>query len=319
MDISAVVVDGYNVWMGTNGGICKFPRMSDNLNDWVSYTSGVSITSEVMSEEYAATIVSNEVWCLDADKDDIWVGTMHGVSRYNKRKDIWTTYTTPPLSPRIRGDERGGLPNNEISSICIDGDTVWFANDAGATRYDKKTEEWFTYTVHDGLASNKITCIAKGKDAIWFGTFDAGVMKYDKNAKTWQTYSMKDGLAHNCVLSIAVDSDKVWLGTPWGLSRYDIVTKSFTTYTQYNDSEDILEMLASSGQTSQIESYTGQVIGNKKSGKYHHPKAPTAKDIREENRVYFNSPKEAQAAGYKRAGNFKVYDMDTAKKQTKMP
>ena len=302
MDISAVVVDGYNVWMGTNGGICKFPRMSDNLNDWVSYTSGVSITSEVMSKEYAATIVSNEVWCLDADKDDIWVGTMHGVSRYNKRKDLWTTYTTA----------KGQLPSNEISSICIDGNTVWFANDAGATRYDKKTEEWVTYTVDDGLASNCITCIAKRAadsqtSQIWFGTFDAGVMKYDKNAKTWQTYSMKDGLAHNCVLSIAVDGDKVWLGTPWGLSRYDIVTKSFTTYTQYNDSEDILEMLASSQTTSNQISYAGPVIGNKKSGKYHHPKAPTAKDIREENRVYFNSSKEAEAAGYKRAGNFKIY------------
>jgi hypothetical protein len=67
-------------------------------------------------------------------------------------------------------------------------------------------------------------------------------------------------------------------------------------------------MVASSGQTSQIESYAGPVIGNKKSGKYHHPKAPTAKDIKKENRVYFNSKEEAEAAGYKRTGNFKVYD-----------
>jgi len=309
VDISAVVVDGYDVWMGANGGICKFPRMSDNLNDWVSYTSGVSITSEVMSKEYAATLVSNEVWCMDADKDDIWVGTMHGVSRYNKRKDLWTTYTTRSFYGQARKSfSKGQLPNDEISSICIDGDTVCFGNNSGVTRYDKKAEEWVTYTVDDGLASNKITCIAKGKDAIWFGTFDAGVMKYDKNAKTWQTYSMKDGLAHNCVLSIAVDGDTVWLGTQWGLSRYDSATKSFTTYTQYNDSEDILEMLASSQTTSNQISYAGPVIGNKKSFKYHHPKAPTAKDIRAENRVYFNSPKEAQAAGYKRAGNFKVYD-----------
>jgi ligand-binding sensor domain-containing protein len=295
-DISDVVVDGYDVWLGTNGGICKFPRMSDNLNDWVSYTSGVSITSEVMSKEYAATLVSNEVWCMDADKDDIWVGTMRGISRYNKRKDIWTTYTTEI-----------GLPNNEISSLCIDGDTVWFGNNSGVTRYDKKTQKWVTYTADDGLISNKITCITKGQDAIWFGTFDEGVMKYDKNTQQWQVYQRKDGLAHNCVLSIAVDGDKLWLGTPWGLSRYDIATKSFTTYTENGDSEDILEMVTSSKTEAQPEdTYAGPVIGNKKTNKYHHPDSPSARSIQEDNRVYFNSPQEAEAAGYKRAGNFKL-------------
>jgi ligand-binding sensor domain-containing protein len=293
--------------MGTNGGICKFPRMSDNLNDWVSYTSGVSITSEVMSKEYAATLVSNEVWCMDADKDDVWAGTMRGVSKYNKRKDIWTTYTA-----------ESGLPNNEISSLCIDGDIVWFGNNNGVTRYDKKTGEWVTYTTDKELASNKIACIAKDKDAIWFGTFDEGLMKYDKNFQTfsfrkrksleWQVYKRSDGLAHNCVLSISVDGDKVWLGTPWGLSRYDSVTKIFTTYTEYDDSEDIMEMVAySKTEATPEDSYLGPVIGNKKSNIYHHPNSPSAMSIQEENRVYFNSVAEAQAAGYKRAGNFKIY------------
>jgi len=316
VDISAVVVDGYDVWMGTNGGICKFPRMSDNLSDWVSYTSGLPITSEVMSKEYAATLVSKEVWCLDADKDDIWVGTMHGVSRYNKRKDIWTTYTTEnvrsahrPKSGTSATRRLTGLPNNEISSLRIDGDIVWFGSNSGVTRYDKKTEEWVTYTVDDGLASNKITCIVKGKDASWFGTLDAGVMKYDKNTQKWQAYKRIDGLAHNCVLSIAVDGDKVWLGTQGGLSRYDTRKKSFTTYTKYGDSEDIPEMVISSKTEAKPEdAYVGPVIGNKKSNKYHHPDSPSAKSIQEENRVYFNSVAEAQAAGYKRAGNFKVYD-----------
>jgi ligand-binding sensor domain-containing protein len=258
-----------------------------------------------MSKEYATTLVSNEVWCMGADKNDIWVGTMRGVSRYDKGKDLWTTYNT-----------ESGLPNNEISSLCIDvenpdagGDNiVWFGNNSGVTKYDKETGMWTIYTAKNGLASNKITCIAKGKNAIWFGTFDAGVIKYDKKTQNWQVYQRDDGLAHDCVLSIAVDDDKLWLGTPWGLSRYDTVTNSFTTYTEHDDPEDILEMVISSKDEPRPEDvYTGQVIGNKKSNKYHHPNSPSAKSILEENRSYFDSVEEAQAAGYERAGNFKVY------------
>ena len=310
-DISAVVVDGYDVWMGTNGGIGKFPRMSDNLNAWVSYTAGLELTSEAMEKEYAATLVSNEVWCLDADKDDIWVGTMRGVSRYNKKKDIWITYASKQT------DNQKLLPNDEISCLCLDGDMVWFGNDRGVTAYDKTDNRWNTYTIDDGLASNRITCIAKTDDAAWFGTFDAGIMKFDKNTQRWQTYASKDGLAHNCVLSIAVDGGVLWIGTQRGLSRYDLETGSFTTYTQYGDSEDILAMVASvktgeddaqiSDDASEEDVYLGPVIGNKRSKKYHHPKSPSAEQIKKKYRVQFNSVEEAESAGYERAGNFRVY------------
>jgi len=170
-NISAVVIDGYDVWMGTNGGICKFPRMSDNLNAWVSYTTGLELTSEAMEKEYAAALVSNEVWCMDADKDDVWVGTMRGTSRYNKKKDIWTTYASARSDKRTQAKPKDDgeadifssfqrlLPSNEISSVCIDGGLVWFGNDSGVTAYDKKNNRWNTYTVDDGLLSNRITCI----------------------------------------------------------------------------------------------------------------------------------------------------------------
>jgi len=310
-DISDIVVDGYDVWLGTNGGICKFPRISDNLNAWESYTSGLELTSEAMEKEYATTLVSNEVWCMDADRDDVWVGTMRGTSRYNKKKDIWTTYASDNHK-HTHAINEGGL-----SSVCIDGDTVWFGNDSGVTMYDENNKRWNSYTVDDGLDSNRITCIAKktanfSTSSLWFGTFGAGVMKFDKTTRKWQTYSRKDGLAHNCVLSIAVDGDVLWIGTQRGLNRYDCKTKSFTTYTQYGDSEDISEMVASvkvkgqEGKGEQGDGYTGTVIGNKRSKKYHHPKSPSAEQIKKENRVNFKSVAEAEAAGYERAGNFKV-------------
>ncbi|HKQ53241.1 MAG TPA: thermonuclease family protein, partial [Pyrinomonadaceae bacterium] len=47
----------------------------------------------------------------------------------------------------------------------------------------------------------------------------------------------------------------------------------------------------------------GTVIGNKNSKKYHRPDCPGYRDMAERNRVFFKSVEEAEAAGYKRAGN----------------
>ncbi|MFC1714528.1 lamin tail domain-containing protein [Candidatus Poribacteria bacterium] len=233
-DVSSVVVDRHDVWMGTGGGIGKFPRVSDDPNAWISYTSGLEIKAGAMTREYANTLVSNEVWASAADNEYIWVGTMRGVSKYNKETDTWTTYTT-----------KDGLSSDEISCVCVDGGAVWFGSDSGVTMYDIATEKWVTYTTGDGLASNRVTCIARSADTVWFGTFDAGITRYNKKDGTWRTYDRGDGLAHGCVLSVSVDENSIWIGTRLGLSRYDVDADSWTTYTQYVDSKAELEMVAS--------------------------------------------------------------------------
>jgi len=227
-DISSVVVDGYDIWMGSNAGLGKFPRMSDNPNAWLSFTSGIEIRQTAMDKEYAATLVSNEVWCVDADEDYIWIGTMRGVSRYDKKKDVWLTFTI-----------EDGLPTNQIGSVRVDGQKVWFGSDEGVVAYDKDSQDWETYSTADGLSSDRITCIATDDKYVWFGTFDAGIMRFDKETRAWTPLSRKDGLAHNSILSITVDGDQVWIGTQRGLSRYDKIKNTWTIYTRHGDSEDV--------------------------------------------------------------------------------
>jgi endonuclease YncB( thermonuclease family)/methylphosphotriester-DNA--protein-cysteine methyltransferase len=47
----------------------------------------------------------------------------------------------------------------------------------------------------------------------------------------------------------------------------------------------------------------GTIIGNKTNKKYHRPDCPGYRDMAERNRVFFKSVSEAEAAGFKRAGN----------------
>jgi len=225
--------------MGTNSGIGKYPRTADDPNAWISYTSGTDIQAMAVSKEFAQTLISDEVWCMSASKNAVWVGTRRGVSRYDISKDLWKTFT-----------EEDGLASNEVSSIAIDGDKVWFGGDKGVTLYSESTHDWIHFTIEDGLPSNRITCIAVNGEDVWFGTFDAGVARYSKKSQippnpplqkggTWKTLTKEDGLAHNGVLSIAADGDNVWIGTQRGLSRYNKHTDTWTVYTQHHGSEDI--------------------------------------------------------------------------------
>ena len=49
--------------------------------------------------------------------------------------------------------------------------------------------------------------------------------------------------------------------------------------------------------------YQGKVVGSKNSDKYHLPECPGAKQISEQNKVWFDSIEAAEKAGYKPAGN----------------
>lgn len=62
----------------------------------------------------------------------------------------------------------------------------------------------------------------------------------------------------------------------------------------------------------------GTVIGNKESKKYHRPDCPGYRDMAEKNRVFFKSVEEAEAAGYKRAGNCPPEEAAPSAKATKV-
>ena len=227
-DVVAVVVDGYDVWAGTGGGLGKFPRMSDDSNAWVTYTSGIEIMPMVVSEEYAKSLVSDEIWSMAVDRKYVWIGTRIGVSRYDKGRDTWMTFT-----------QEDGLASDAVGSIAVTDGHIWFGSDNGVTVYDKDSHDWTILTTRDGLSSDNVTCIVPDGDTIWFGSLDAGVARYHTKTFVWETYSKNEGLAHNSVLSIAVDGDLVWFGTSRGLSRYDKITGVWTTFTQFYGPEDI--------------------------------------------------------------------------------
>ena len=184
------------------------------------------------------TLVSNEVNCITADSDNVWIATARGVSRWDRQQDKWFHYTM-----------EDGLSNDMVNAVAVDGQWVWFATDEGVSRYDMQTDTFTTFRTIDGLASDQVSSIAVDGNYVWFGTSE-GLNRYDKTIDSWAVRTRKDGLVSKVITTIAVEPEYVWVGTGreinpdphgWdedprfsrgGVSRYHRDTDSWNNYTK---------------------------------------------------------------------------------------
>ena len=112
------------------------------------------------------------------------------------------------------------LVSNEVNCIAADSHNIWFATQAGVSRWNRDQDQWFHYTMEDGLSNDAVNAVAIDGQWVWFAT-EEGVSRYDTETNTFSTYRTIDGLASDQVSSIAVDGNYVWFGTSDGLNRYD--------------------------------------------------------------------------------------------------
>ena len=123
------------------------------------------------------------------------------------------------------------LVSNAVNCIAADPHNVWFATQAGVSRWDRDQDQWFHYTMEDGLSNDAVNAVAIDGQWVWFATQE-GVSRYDTQTNTFSTYRTIDGLASDEVSSIAVDGNYVWFGTANGLNRYDKTIDSWAVRTR---------------------------------------------------------------------------------------
>jgi len=92
----------------------------------------------------------------------------------------------------------------------------------------------------------------------------------------------------------------------FGIGRLTVVGKSEPIKIEYDQSLSPNSQTASvisSIPTSQTSPKEGGIVASKNGTKYHYSHCPGAKQIKEENKISFNSPHEAEGAGYALAAN----------------
>jgi len=193
--VRAIVVDGDNIWFGTNDGVSVF----DGSN-WTTYGTADGLVNKIVN----AIAIDQE--------GNKWFGTYKGVSKlddggtpHNKSDDTWTNYSTLP-----------GLKINRISAVAVDkAGNIWFGTKVEAypdeDGYGVCKFSGGQCTVYlEDKAINAIAVDSAGN--VWVGTDWDGAYMFD--GSNWTSYNTSNsGLASNHVKAIAIEGGDVkWFG-----------------------------------------------------------------------------------------------------------
>ncbi|MFQ5904972.1 MAG: hypothetical protein ACE5JA_00195 [bacterium] len=234
--VDAMWLDGETFWFGNAGedaeGITRWLQGSDS---WVYY-----------DDKRDVGLFSSRVGAIAADTNHVWMGTEGGLSRFDKKKEVFKTFTI-----------FDGLPANEVTAVCVNGDSLWVGTSFGLcvmdmtssdfTRMaqvktwindlavsngslwvasvdgvfvlDIRSDTWSKFEDPGGLLDVSATRLLFDEGRIWFGT-TRGVLSFDKQTGTWERFTYPVHLPEETVRALASDDKNIWVGTRSGVGNF---------------------------------------------------------------------------------------------------
>jgi ligand-binding sensor domain-containing protein len=205
--VFSVAVDGARIWAGTENGLGLYEN-----GKWKVFRRADGLAHRVVT--YVA---------VDKKTHDVWAATMGGLSRYSAGR--FDTYT----------QLNSGLSNDVVYGVAVQGDYVWAATAAGASRLNTRTGEWSLFNERNTPMYEIWTyAVSPGTSKVYYAVWGAGVLEYDVKTERWKDYNDPDGetemvlfkdqgLIHEITTSVSwMEQDKIlWVATYFGASRYD--------------------------------------------------------------------------------------------------
>ena len=205
--VFSIAVDGSRIWAGTENGLARYEGGKWTVlgpQDGLAHRAVLSVK-------------------VDKKTHDVWAATMGGLSRYSAGR--FDTYT----------QLNSGLSNDVVYGVDIQGDYVWVATAAGASRLNTRTGEWSLFNERNTPMYEIWTyAVNAGATKVYYAVWGAGVLEYDVKTERWKDYNDPDGeteivlfkdqgLIHEITTSVSwMEQEKIlWVATYFGASRYD--------------------------------------------------------------------------------------------------
>jgi len=203
--VFCVLVDGDRVWVGTENGLGVYEG-----GKWRIFRPADGLAHRVVLS-----------LALDKRTGDLWAGTMGGLSRISAgRIDTFTQLNS-------------GLANDIVYGVGVQGDYLWAATAAGASRLNTRTSQWSIFNERNTPMYEIWTyAVSAGEDKVYYAVWGGGLLEYDIGTERWKDYNDPDGetemvlfkdqgLIHEITTSVSYVDHTVWVATYFGASRYD--------------------------------------------------------------------------------------------------
>jgi hypothetical protein len=184
--IQCMCLDSYgNVWIGTDGGLCKFDG-----KEWWIYT-----IKQGLSNNHIISLIKSSM-------GNLIVATEGGLNILDLKKNIIKSYTT-----------KQGLSSNNITCVyeSREGDILLATFGGGLNvlhlnNPKENTNVLGNLTIYDkdqGLSNNLVYCVLEDRMGnIIMGTYNGGLNVINKNNQILKRYSTSEGLCDNKITSI---------------------------------------------------------------------------------------------------------------------
>jgi hypothetical protein len=203
--VFSVLVDGDRIWAGTENGLAVYENRA-----WKIYN-----TKDGLAHRAVLSLA------LDKRTGDVWAGTMGGLNRISGgRIDTYTQMNS-------------GLSNDVVYGVSVEGEHVWVATAAGASKLDLHTGQWTLYNERNTpMIEIWVYGVSATPTKVYFGVWGSGVLEYTQATGRWDKYEDPDGetemvvmrdqgLIHEIVSSVSYVDGILWASTYFGDSRYD--------------------------------------------------------------------------------------------------
>ena len=238
-EINVIVSDGDRVWFGTNSGVVFHDReesiwrsisafdglKNENITDmalfdsmiWVGTNSGLQMIDIVTKKVSEPELLGNlrvKVFDIEADGNNLWIGTTSGAYRVDSEKSVITHYNgfgqvIDPIT----------ISGGNVTSIEVFDDVIWLSDDTGISRLIRNSGKADRLPVHPALFRDSVRGMAANADYLWVAT-SMGLLRYDRVDRSWRIYTTEDGLSSNSVNTLYIEDDYIWIGTDHGLTRF---------------------------------------------------------------------------------------------------
>ncbi len=197
--------------MQDSRGVLWFGTVGNGLFTYDGSTFHKFIWGEGVRASFINAVTEDRdgnLWVASSDAGVICIRSVHGDS----------------AGRFLRFDRRNGLGTSRAYHLLASDDgTIWVATDGAGIARITPVGSGFqvsaSYTAEQGLSSNTIRSVARGRDGmLLFGTGGGGIILFDGTA--FRNIGKREGLRSNNIYSIVVDShNQIWLGTEKGIAR----------------------------------------------------------------------------------------------------